>query len=156
MLPLLDLGFIPIRYAVAYVMVNSTINQLALARSAGNARQALERDSGWKARLAGCGIRVKKSDLSIVVTDRSNQQHRFRAGQKGVVPGDLLPNPDPEKPRLVYRLEISTSLEISPLFTMRGQTVPGLTSPVPVGITALANWENLAGDPETGEFYINE
>src|SRR4029434_10954239 len=112
MLPLLDLGFIPIRYAIAHVMINHKIGQLALEKSAGDARRVFEEGSDWRARLASCGIRVKNSNLSVVVADTSNQQHRFMAGQKGIIPGDLLPNPDPEKPRLIYRLEMSTNLEI--------------------------------------------
>ncbi|HEY9869369.1 MAG TPA: hypothetical protein V6D08_09405 [Candidatus Obscuribacterales bacterium] len=154
MLPLLDLAFVPIRYTAAYAMVRNQDQELALSRTAGDAHQALQLDGQWKARLAGCGAKVKKSELVMVVTDRSGGRHAFSLGQRGYIPSELLP--DGENAPCVYRLQLRVELGIAPLLSMSGKGVPGLTSPMPVTIVTSAAWENLGRDPETKEFYLNE
>jgi hypothetical protein len=154
MLPLLDLAFVPIRYATAYAMVKNQVQQLALSRTASDARQSLQRDGQWKARLAGCGAEVKRTELVMVVTDRSGGRHTFSVGQKGCIPSDLLP--DGENAPCVYRLQLRLDLAIAPLLSLGGNGIPGLTAPFPVTISMLSAWENLGRDPETQEFYLNE
>jgi hypothetical protein len=90
----------------------------------------------------------------MVVTDPSSEQHRFEVGQAGSIPAELLPNA--KNSLRTYRLEIIADLEISPLLTLRGVAVPGLTAPAPVTIRAAAHWENLGRDPNTREYYVNE
>ncbi len=154
-IPLLDLGFVPIRYALAYAVLTDVVHNLALSNKASDAYGKLRTDNWWRSALSKCGVKVRKEpELSIDVIGPNGERQRFASGNLGSIPANLLP--DPKKGPGIYRLELVVNMNISPLLVMQGGGVPGLTAPVPMTVRTQAAWENLGRDPETKEFYINE
>jgi hypothetical protein len=153
-IPLLDLGFVPIRVGLAYAVLTDVVRNIALSNKATDAYAKVKPESWWSTTLAKCGVKVRNPELFINVIGPNNERQRVTSASVGSIPANLLP--DPIKGTGIYRLELVVDMDISPLLVMGGKGIPGLTSPVSMTMRTEAAWENLGRDPETKEYYINE
>ena len=153
-IPLLDVGFIPIRYAVAYSVLTDVVHNLALSNKLSDAYNLIKTDTGWRTALSNCGIEIKHTELAVAVIDKNGDLTRFTSGQPGCIPVELLPNG--KNGPGTYGLQLTVDIDVSPLLSVQGPGVPGLSSPVGLTILTQAPWENLGRDPDTTRFFVNE
>jgi len=153
-IPLLDLGMLPIRYGLTYAAATNAVSKLALANKASDANRMLQTDTWWTSFLGKCGIDVEQKQLAMVVINKKGSGQVFATDQPGSIPSALLPD-GPDGPG-AYILRLSIKADISPLLVMSGRGIPGLTSPVPITLQTSSVWENLGRDPDTTEYYLNE
>jgi len=155
-LPLINLSVIPVRYGLGHSCVSTWVQAKAQAESLG---QALQND-GQAVLLTSLekigGIKVKSSKLALLVESAKLQGQTKIITRAGTIDKDWLPD-GPLGP-YVYRLDLETDCEISPLVVLPlpNVKVPGLTSPFSVNFHETAVWENTGRDPATGEFFVNE
>ena len=156
--PLLDCGIIPIRYAFAYGVLNVLTHRMALCEKVSQADQMLKTEKWWHANLTACDIGIKSTSLNLKVVSKQNAETQVRIPEPAALPAQW--QPDANAGPYFYYLELTTELEISPLFKMDmfGAGLPGLTGPATIAITTDADWENLGRDSESPaqDFYLNE
>lgn len=158
LVPLMDLGIIPVRYMAAYSILNILTHQMSVCDKVSQADQMRHKNLWWKGELNKFGIHVANSGLSLKIVSKQNMSKQVLIPAPAAVPAQWQPD-SPSGP-FFYYLELSSDLEISPLFHM-GEPwsgLPGLTGPAKVRITTDADWENLSRDSEspTEDFFINE
>ena len=153
-MPLINLAAIPIRMAFANAAVKDTVHKLALSSKFSEALSTLSDGSLLKARLDSItGVRLASQKLTLISINSQGAETPF--GGPGSISKNWLPDGDSKPYR--YNLELSSEMDISPLFTMENMgDIPGLTGPFRAHFREVYAWENLSKDPSTQQFYLNE
>ncbi|MGH9550461.1 MAG: hypothetical protein ACRD3W_13855 [Terriglobales bacterium] len=155
--PLLDLGVIPIRYGIAYGVLNQLTKRMGMCEKLSQANNMYMNEKWWVNDLNASGIFVSKKALSIRVVG-TNQETAANLPTSAPVPTNFLP--DSKSGPYYYYLQLTSTLQINPLFpmTVPWAGIPGLTGPVTIPITTEGAWENLGRDSEspTEDYFLNE
>ena len=153
--PIIDLGFIPVRYVIASGIVENLNKRMSMAEKMTDAENLLNTD-GWRSQLGHFGIDVQTYGLSLKIISKANADDNVVVPLTSPITNDWLP--DGSNCPCVYYLQLSVDTKISPLFTMNlpAVAVPGLTAPVPINLSTSAAWENFGRDPDNNQFYLNE
>ena len=152
LIPLIDIGVIPIRYFMAQGVLNDTAVKLALCEKRSAAYDILLEDIQWRALLEKVGVHVKGAKLNLLIVSQNTTSQSVVKRNQQVQPEWL---PQGTKAPCVYTLEMAAQCDIAPLVSTRAG-IPGLTGPMRFVITSRAQWENMGRDPKSGEYYINE
>ncbi|HEY9787828.1 MAG TPA: hypothetical protein V6D17_20745 [Candidatus Obscuribacterales bacterium] len=156
-IPLVDFGIIPVRWALAFNIVNSYVGNLSRAETFSRAWQQLEEDPGMGTMLKRIGgVNPKRYNLTMLITKPADGSVQASVDQPKRIPSHYLPD-GPGGP-YQYELELSAELEVSPLIVCNigPKKIPGLNAPFNFTISRTSHWENLGRNPTTNEFYINE
>lgn len=152
LIPLVDIGIIPIRYFMAQGLLNDTAAKLALCRKRSAAYDILLKDEQWRDLLEKVGVHVKAVKMNLRIVSQKSTAEAIVKRNAQVLPEWL---PQGAKAPCVYSLETATVCKIAPLVNAEAG-LPGLTAPLTFIINARAQWENMGRNPETGNYYLNE
>lgn len=155
LIPLLDCGFIPVRYGIAYGVINHCTYRLSLAEKMSDAQKLLG-DTWWTNLLIKSGVGFSAPELSLRIVNKNDQEQQIVIPEPAPIPKEW--QPDSKNGPFIYYLQMNVHTQIAPLFTMNlpWKGVPGLTAPAPIDITACSAWENYGRNPDTGEYFMNE
>lgn len=156
-IPLLDLGVIPVRWGLANHLINSYSINFARAETLSRAYEQLASDTGLPDLLKKIGgVNAKKLKLNFVITNPASPDKKYVVEEPRSIPAAWLP--DSKTGPFQYELELAATVEISPLLTVNlgEKKVPGLNAPFTVEMTTSSHWENLGRNPNTNEFFMNE
>jgi hypothetical protein len=157
LIPLLDLVIVPVRWMMAQDIVNAYTRKFALCESLNESWRMLNAEPTLTEALEKLGgVSVKSEDLSVRVSTASSADEVLRLRLPAQIPADWLPNGS--KAPCVYSLETHVDLEIAPAVLMRdfGARIPAVSSPIPIAVSSSHAWENLARNPASGEYFLNE
>jgi hypothetical protein len=158
--PLIDLAVLPVRWMLAQELVNDYTRKLALSENFSQSFERLHADPSLKTRLQKLGgVLVRDVDLQMRISRvaaQSTTRDEIVWNRPLNLPAAWLP--DGAKSPCAYSLELLVHASIAPaiIFPIEGISVPGLTCPVPVVISASHTWGNLGRNPSTGNFFVNE
>lgn len=152
LLPLIDIGVIPIRYYMAQGLLNDTAAKLALCEKRSVAYDVLLRDTQWRDLLDKVGVHVRAAKMDLLIVSQNSSSKTVVKRTDQVLPQWL---PRGARYPCIYTLQTGTVCEIAPLVNT-GVGLPGLTAPLTFLIPARAQWENMGRNPQTGNYYINE
>jgi len=159
-IPLLDLTIVPIRWMLAQELVNDYARKLALCETFSRSYRTLEADPSLTTRLQRLGgVSVQSLHLRLRITRIFQTPHApevFIVEDPTRIPAAWLP--DGGKAPCSYSMELDVHSLMSPaiLFPNKGWSIPGLTVPFPLLISATHEWENVGRNPLTGKFFLNE
>lgn len=156
-IPLLDLGVIPIRWGLANHLITSYSVNFARAETLSRAFEQLETDVNLQDLLKKIGgVTARQLRLALVITKSASPDKKLVVSEPKRIPADWLPD-SPNGP-FQYELELFATVEISPLLLINlgEKKIPGLNAPFAVTMTSSSNWENLGRNPNTNEFFMNE
>lgn len=156
-IPLLDLGVIPVRWGLANHLITSYSVNFARAETLSRAFDQLEQDTHLQELLNKIGgVNAKRLRLALVVTKPSAVDQKKVFEEPKHIPAAWLPD-SPNGP-FQYELELLATLEISPLIVINlgEKKIPGLNAPYTVTMISSSHWENLGRNPNTNEFFMNE
>lgn len=156
-IPLLDLGVIPIRYALAQHLITSYSFNYSRAETLSKAFDQLEEDTNLQDLLKKIGgVTVKRLRLQLVITKSASPDKKLVVSEPKRIPKEWLP--DSANGPFQYELELFSTLEISPLVVINlgEKKIPGLNGPFEFTMTNASHWENLGRNPNTDEFFMNE
>lgn len=156
-IPLLDLGVIPIRWGLANHLVTSYSVNFARAETLSRAFDQLEEDANLPNLLKKIGgVNAKRLRLALVITKPGTADKKLVVEEPKHIPAAWLPDA-PNGP-FQYELELLATVEVSPLLLINlgEKKVPGLNAPFTVNMTSSSHWENLGRNPNTNEFFMNE
>lgn len=156
-IPLLDLGVIPVRWGLANHLITSYSVNFARAETLSRAFEQLESDVNLQDLLKKIGgVSAKQLRLALVITKTASPDKKLVVSEPKHIPADWLPD-SPNGP-YQYELELFATVEISPLLLINlgEKKIPGLNAPFLVTMTSSSNWENLGRNPNTNEFFMNE
>lgn len=156
-IPLIDLGIVPIRYGLAKSIVGSKVHQLAQHETLKQAFKTNQEDVSFEDALKRIGgVVVRSSELSLIIESTKLKGQTKTIDRPGSIPKGWLP--EGANCPCIYSLSLTTNADVYPLFTISIPKVdiPGLTKPISTQVNAVSTWENLGRDPSTGEFFINE
>ncbi len=156
LVPMIDIGTAFVRYWMAYSVMNTTIHRMSVEDKISDVATKLKTDRSWQKLIDNCGVRVDKAALSLHIVSAGNQDKSIDVPYPAPVPADWLPNG--KSGPYIYYLNLTLSTRIQPLFQMNfgGLDIPGLTASVPMRFSASSAWENLARDPDTTQYFLNE
>lgn len=152
LIPLLDIGFIPVRYFIAQGVINEFTHRLALCEKRTEAYQVLSDEESWKTFLGKCGVTVHEPKLKLIACGKDESD------QLSVTKGQMVPDawlPNGNKGPCVYAFELTTDCDIAPLYPGNGG-MPGFTSPITLTLKSKSQWENLGRNPDTTAYFLNE
>jgi hypothetical protein len=158
--PLIDLTIVPVRWMLAKEIVSNYARKLAACESLTQAYEVMNADPSLETRLLHLGgVSLESVDMHLRVTRvflYSDHEEFFLVKEPGELPAEWKPNG--RKAPCIYALEIEVKSKISPaiLLPKGGAVIPGLNAPIPITLTATANWENMGRNPVTKEYYLNE
>lgn len=159
LVPLIDIAFIPVRYMLTYNNLDSVVHRMALSEKRSQALQFVHNDNSWKNQVECWGVKVKGVSANLLVCDQSGAKSTLVEAAK--VPASLLPNGARAANGGTYALEITTTVDIPPLYSSKAG-LPGFSQPLEFKFRNRAQWENLSPDPYTTtdpkqvQYYINE
>lgn len=156
-LPLFDLGIVPVRYALAHEILNSQTHRMAVCTKVTEADKMLSA-SAWTGPLRAFGITIKQKSLSLRIVNKQNADKQVLIPAPAAVSTQWQPD-SPSGP-FFYYLELATDVSISPLLTLSApwSGIPGMTGPATFRIVTNASWENVGRDSESPNeaFFMNE
>ncbi len=159
-IPLLDLTILPIRWMLAREIINDYSRKLALCETFSESYALMKADPSLATRLLRLGgVECKDINLQLrisrVFLSPHPDEYVLIEGPR-TIPTEWLPGG--KKSPCTYSLELKVTTLISPAFLMSGigLDIPGLTSPVPFEISSAHEWENLARNPISKKYYLNE
>lgn len=156
-IPLLDLTIVPIRWTLAQQLVDDYARRLALCETFSEARQTMDASPSLNEKLERIGgIRIEGLDLQLQITNLTDTVDITRPRS---VPAEWLPNG--AKRACTYTLNVNAHALLSPAILFAGGAdggtkIPGLNAPIPITITGSHQWANLAVNPVSRKFYLNE
>lgn len=158
--PLIDLTIVPIRWMLAQELVNDYARKLSLCETFSESRKRMDADPSLRTRLRNLGgVTTDSINLRLRITRIFRYPHAeesFLAEEPGQVPAAWLPNG--ANAPCSYQLEVNVKSQMSPaiLLPVPGISIPGLTKPVPLLISASHEWANCNPDPAADTFFLNE
>lgn len=158
--PLLDLAIVPVRWMMAQELLNSYVRTLSMCESFSEARHAMESDPSLQTRLLRLGgIGVKAINLHLKITRVSHDPsaaESIEVDRPGRIPAGWLPDGALAPCMYLLRTDIQATIAPAILMSWPGMSIPGLTEPVPLSLTASHEWLNLGRDPSNEKYFINE
>ncbi|MBU6451785.1 MAG: hypothetical protein KGS72_08415 [Cyanobacteria bacterium REEB67] len=160
LIPLLDLGILPIRWMLAQEIVNEYSRNLALQENFSQSFKTMEADPSLATRLKKLGgVTVETINLRLRASRVFRQPHApefILVNEPKCMPPAW--QPDGAKAPCAYGLELNVQSLMAPafLFPISWYSIPGLTKPIPVSFNATHEWENLGRNPVTKSFFLNE
>lgn len=159
-IPLLDLAIVPIRWMMAQELINGYARTLAMCETYSESRRTEEVAPSLQERMVKLGgVDLKTIALHLNITrvarDRDTVEFIDVTEPESIPPAWL---PDGALAPCVYLLKIDVEALISPVVLLKwqGASIPGLTAPIPLTLTATHEWVNLGKDPSTEKYFINE
>lgn len=154
--PLIDLGVLPIRYAIAYGAINQFVHHVSLAEKMSDADKMLKAEKFWSTTLTKCGVEVSKTQLALKIVNKADQETQVIIPEPAPIPKQW--QPDGAQGPFLYYLVLTADTKISPLFMMNlpWKGIPGLTAPCSIRIESASAWENLGRDPNSQQIAQNE
>jgi hypothetical protein len=156
--PLLDLMIVPVRWMLAQELANDYARRLAMCETFRQSYALMEADPSLATRLEQLGgVKAESISLRLRISRTGGpSEESIVVDQPGKIPAEWLPNGS--KSPCEYSLELDIKSQLSPavLISIPGMSVPGLTAPIPTIIRASHEWSNLAMNPNTQMFFINE
>lgn len=149
--PLLTIGFIPMRFMLSHGVMSDLTYRLSHCESRTDAYTLLNKDKRWKDLLSKFGVTVSGEQLSLIATT-SDGGARVVVQQGQQLSPEWLPGG--AQGSLIYSLELRAQCSIAPLFHGNA-AVPGLTQPVTLVLSTRSQWENVSRDPKSASFFIN-
>lgn len=153
---LLNVAMIPIRYGQLQSTAADTVHRMAMKKTMSAAIKEFSSDSNIPPVLAALqGVHIKRARLNLVIASAQGDEV-VPLDSGDAIPTEWLPN-GPHSP-CEYQLNLHIEAEIDPLLTasIAGQRLSGLNAPVSMTVDESSHWENLAMDPLTKRFYLNE
>lgn len=154
--PLIDLGFLPVRCGTAYGTVDQCVHRISRSETMSEAWSRLNNDNWWSTFMKKCGITIDSKELALKIVSKEDKDKKVVVPFGSAVPADWLPN-GPNGP-CIYYLQLTVNTHIEPFFRLNffGLGVPGLTEPAPMQFMSSAAWENLGRNPDTDKYFMNE
>lgn len=160
LIPMLDFVVVPLRWMMAQEIVNNYARKLAMCETLSQSYATMEADPSLKVLMQNIGgVDVKSIDMHIKISRTSRLQTEIESYivmQPGRIPEDWLPTADNQS--RLFSLELSVRSFMYPAVLLPGfkLSVPGITAPIPMLVTASHEWGNLGRNPRTGNYFINE
>lgn len=156
LIPLIDLGIVPIRYILAREIIEHSARQLAQSESYGEAKKELEGDGKLRDRLMRLGgVQPLSLDLQLVASSLTKKEKPFVETKPGTIPKHWLP--DGKMCPCNYSLELVTKIEVAPVFLLQlPSKIPGLSAPMTFVLSTTERWENHSRNPVTRSYFLNE
>ncbi len=157
---MLDFVVVPIRWMMAQEIVNNYARKLAMCETLSQSYATMEADPSLKVLLQNIGgVDVKLIDLHVRISRTAALQDKadsYIVNQPGRIPPAWLPVADNQS--RLFSLELSVHSNMAPAILLSGVKwpIPGITTPIPMLITASHEWGNLGRNPRTGNYFINE
>ena len=151
-IPLVNACFVAVRYFIATGAITEYVHRLSLTERRSQAVSMLTSDTWWSDFSSKCGVTVTNKKLSVVICG-ANEGDKITLNQTQDVPSTWLPNGD--KGPCVYTIQLDVDVDVAPVYA-GGAGCPGITSPLPMKISAHSDWENLSRNPKTKRYFINE
>jgi len=156
-IPLVDLGVLPLRWILSQEIITSEVQKLAQSENFSSTIAALDNDSLLRTKLANLGgVKPLSTKCVLIISMLNDPYETFVADEpKSITPQWL---PEGKRSPCYYELETTAVVEISPLVLLNGldKPIPGLTRPFICTIKGKAHWENYGRNPVTKKFYMNE
>ena len=150
--PLINMGFVGVRYLIAQAAIQDFAHRLALSDKRSDAYSMLALQTFWADISSNCGVKIKNRKLDLLASaTNSSEQLRISQGQE--LSDEWLPGG--AKAPCIYTFELTVNVDIPPLFS-GGPAIPGVTAAIPFTLNGRSPWENLSRDPESTRFFINE
>ncbi len=151
-IPLVNLGFIAARYLLAQGIVAECTHRMALSEKRSDSYALLSSDPRWRQFLTKCGVSIEESKLQLIVCGKTSGDQVVVA-QGAPVTSQWLP--EGSKGPCVYMMELRVKAKMMPVYK-GGPSIPGINTPLDVDFAGRSVWENLACNPDSKEYYINE
>jgi hypothetical protein len=151
LIPILDFGFVPVRYWMSTGTLNCLVQNLARSDKRSDAYELLN-NAEWIQILSKYGMSVSDTKMTLIARDSTgNKEAQF--SEKQQLPAEWLPNG--ANAPCIYSLELQTTVSVNPCFGL-DLPIPILNQPIPFHMNSRSQWENLGSDPTTMGYYINE
>lgn len=151
-IPLVNASFVAVRYYLATGAINEYVHRLSLTEKRSQAVTMLTTDTWWSDFASKCGVTVTDKKLKLLACG-ANEGDKLTVNGSDALPDNWLPN-GPKGP-CVYEVQLDVNVNVAPVYS-GGAGVPGITSAVPMTISARSHWENLSRNPKTKRYFINE
>ncbi len=151
LVPMINVSVIPLRYVIAFAMVQEMTHKLAKCETRGQAIKQANEIVNSQDFAQRFGVTIGTSDLAILCKGQNGDLAVFQ--EANPLPPTWLPGG--QRSQCNYLLQVQTPVDIPPLFC-GGPKITALTAPIKLNIVTTAPWENLGCDPATQKFYINE
>ena len=157
LIPLLDLGVIPVHWLLSKEIVSNYVRKLALSETFSQAMTTVNTDPSlqiWLTQLGG--VKTETINCRLVISRLAPPLETFATDKPHSIPAEWLPGG--KKAPCSYEIELSVQAQFTPLIMLNlgiGE-IPGLTTPFISRIEAKAPWENYGCNPITKQFFINE
>ncbi len=102
------------------------------------------------------GLKVQSVKLCLKIARVFHPEDFVLVAEPRKVPEAWLPEHANAPSTYTLLLEVKLLLSPAMLFSDGAGSLPGVTSPIPIMISASHQWENLGRNPETGMFFLNE
>ncbi len=157
LIPLLDLGIIPVHWLLSKEIVSSYVRKLALCETLSQAFTMVNTDpslNNWLTQLGG--VKTENIKCRLIISRLTPPLESFIAEQPRTIPSVWLPGG--KKSPCSYEIELTADVKLDPLILINlgGSKIQGLTQPFDCAIGARAPWENYGCNPASKEFFINE
>lgn len=145
-IPLINLGFIPVRYMVSQCAHSALVSKLAQCEKRSDAYTLMKEDQRWKDLLSKFGVTVSSERLTLSATTGDGAQ-RISVLQGQELPATWLPGG--ANAPCIYSLSLTSNCSIAPVFPDKD---------IDISLFASAQWENLSRDPSSTKlaYFINE
>lgn len=157
LIPLLDLGVIPVHWLLCKEIVSNYVRKLALSETFSQAMTTVNSDpslQNWLTQLGG--VKTETITCRLVISRLAPPLESFSTDKPHSIPAEWLPGG--KKAPCSYEIELSVLAQFNPLIMLNlgiGE-IPGLTRPFTCLIEAKAPWENYGCNPITKQFFLNE
>jgi hypothetical protein len=155
-IPLINLGIVPVRFGLGTSIVSTKVHQLAKSETLSQAFNAGQQSASFADSLKRIGGIVVKSSQLLLTIESTKLKRTKVVDRPGTIPKPWLP--DGANGPCIYSLELNVDADVYPLVTapVPHAAIPGLTRPISTQFHEVSTWENLGRDPATGEFFVNE
>jgi len=151
LIPLIDIGMIPIRHFFAAGTINDLGYRMGHCKKRSDAYTMLTSEAWWKHSLNTFGVNISNTSLTLIACAQSGEKATFSQSQ--TLPPQWLPNGT--KGPCIYSVNLNTIVKMNPIYLGK-VGLPGFNTPITFDITSRSSWENLGCDPNTLQYYINE
>jgi hypothetical protein len=157
MVPLLDLGVIPIHWLLSKEIISSYVRKLALSETFSQAMTQVNSDpalQNWLTQLGG--VKPESIQCKLIISKLTPPLDVFTTDQPRSIPAGWLPG-GPNSP-CSYEIDLAVTAQFDPLIILPVSIgkIPGLTEPYTCVVEAKAPWENFGCNPISKQFFINE
>jgi hypothetical protein len=143
--PLLTIGFLPMRLMLSQCVLSELTYRLSHCDTRNQAYELIDTDHRWRDLLGAFGVAVSGENLRLVAATDNGTTNAVGKGEK--LPPEWLPGG--KFGSCIYSLELTASCSL-------GTPIAALTKPLIVSISTRSPWENMGRDPQSKEYFINQ